>query len=62
MVPRLIVGASKFFVAWMFRHFSDPTGAEAFWVEAQRLLDAHVDAESILSSKKWGLLVSQAFC
>ena len=46
VVPQLIVDASKFFAAWMFRRFSDPTGAEAFWVEANRFLDAYVEAES----------------
>ncbi len=45
VVPQLIVDASKFFAAWMFRRFSDPTGAEAFWVEANRFLDAYVEAE-----------------
>ncbi len=45
VVPQLIVDASKFFAAWMFRRFSDPTGAEAFWVEANRFLDAYIEAE-----------------
>jgi hypothetical protein len=45
VVPQLIKDASKFFAAWMFRRFSDPTGAEAFWVEANRFLDAYVEAE-----------------
>ncbi len=47
VVPQLIVDASKYFAAWMFRRFSDPVGAEAFWVEANRFLDAYVAAESI---------------
>jgi hypothetical protein len=46
VVPRLIKDASKFLAAWMFRRFSDPTGAEAFWVEANRFLDAYIEAES----------------
>ena len=46
VVPQLIKDASKFFAAWMFRRFSDPTGAEAFWVEANRFLEAYVEAES----------------
>ena len=46
VVPQLIRDASKFFAAWMFRRFSDPTGAEAFWIEANRFLDAYVEAES----------------
>ena len=45
VVPQLIKDASKFFAAWMFRRFSDPVGAEAFWVEAQRFLGAYIDAE-----------------
>ena len=45
VVPQLIKDASKFFAAWMFRRFSDPTGAEAFWVEANRFLE-DVEAES----------------
>jgi hypothetical protein len=45
VVPQLVKDASKFFAAWMFRRFSDPTGAEAFWVEANRFLDAYVEAE-----------------
>jgi hypothetical protein len=46
VVPQLVKDASKFFAAWMFRRFSDPTGAEAFWAEANRFLDAYVAAES----------------
>ena len=46
VVPQLIVDASKYFAAWMFRRSSDPVGAEAFWVEANRFLDAYVAAES----------------
>ena len=46
VVPQLINDSSKFFAAWMFRRFSDPTGAEAFWVEANRFLDAYIEAES----------------
>ena len=25
--------------------FADPVGAEAFWIEANRFLDAYIDAE-----------------
>jgi len=46
VVPQLIVDASKYFAAWMFRRNSDPTGAEAFWVEANRFLDTYIEAES----------------
>jgi hypothetical protein len=45
VVPQLVVDAAKFFAAWIFRRFSDPVGAEAFWVEANRFLDAYVEAE-----------------
>ena len=52
VVPQLIEDASKFFAAWMFRRSSDPVGAEAFWVEANRFLDAYVAAESKIT---WGV-------
>ena len=45
VVPQLIEDASKFFAAWMFRRTSDPVGAEVFWVEANKFLDAYVAAE-----------------
>ena len=45
VVPQLIKDASKFFAAWMFRRFSDPIGAEAFWVEAQRFLNNYIESE-----------------
>jgi len=45
VVPQLIVDATKYFAAWMFRRSSDPVGAEAFWVEASIFLDAYVAAE-----------------
>ena len=46
-VPKLVVCSAKFFAAWGFRRFSDPVGAEAFWVEANRFLDAYVEAEGL---------------
>jgi hypothetical protein len=46
VVPELILCSSKFFAAWEFRRFSDPIGAEAFWVEANRFLEAYVEAEA----------------
>ena len=46
VVPELVVSSAKFFAAWQFRRFSDPVGAEAFWVEANRFLDAYVEAEA----------------
>jgi hypothetical protein len=45
VTPELIVCSAKFFAAWEFRRFSDPVGAEAFWVEANRFLNTHVEAE-----------------
>ena len=47
VVPELVKVAAVFFAAWMFRRFSDPVGAEAFWVEGQRFLDVYVDAEVV---------------
>ena len=47
VMPELIVCSAKFFAAWEFRRFSDPVGAEAFWVEANRFLDAYVEAEGL---------------
>ena len=46
IVPQLIKDSAKFFAAWLFRRLSDPVGAEAFWVEANKFLDAYADAES----------------
>jgi len=43
--PQNIKDASKHFAAWLFRRRRDPTGAEAFWEEANRFLQAYIDAE-----------------
>jgi hypothetical protein len=43
--PQIITDAAKFFAAWDFRRRRDPVGAEAFWTEANRILDVYVDAE-----------------
>ncbi len=45
VVPSLVVDAAKYFAAWDFRRRRDPVGAEAFWAEANRILDVYVDAE-----------------
>ena len=45
-MPVLVVEAAAWFAAWEFRRISDPAGAEAFWVEAKRLLDVYAEAES----------------
>ena len=41
-VPQLIMEATAWLAAWEFRRTSDPIGAEAFWVEAQRFLELYV--------------------
>lgn len=45
VVPQNVKDATIFFVAWRFRRRRDPVGAEAFWVEANRFLDAYIEAE-----------------
>ena len=47
VVPQLVKVAAKFFAAWEFRRFSDPVGAEAFWVEAQRFLDSYFESANV---------------
>ncbi len=44
-VPQNIIDASAHFAAWIFRRKRDPTGAEVFWVEANRFLQAYIEAE-----------------
>lgn len=44
-VPQNIADASAYFAAWLFRRRRDPTGAEAFWAEANRFLDSYIDVE-----------------
>jgi hypothetical protein len=44
-VPQNIADASAYFAAWLFRRRRDPAGAEAFWAEANRFLDACIDVE-----------------
>ena len=43
--PQNIKDTSKHFAAWLFRRRRDPAGAEAFWIEANRVLQAYIDAE-----------------
>jgi hypothetical protein len=45
-VPQNVADAAAFFIAWMVRRPRDPVGAEAFWVEANRFLDAYAEAEA----------------
>ena len=47
-VPQNVADSAAYFVAWMIRRSRDPVGAEAFWVEANRFLDAYVDAETVI--------------
>ena len=43
--PQNIADASKYFAAWLFRRRRDPDGAEVFWEEANKFLDAFVTAD-----------------
>lgn len=45
VVPQNVKDATMCFAAWRFRRRRDPTGAEAFWIEANRFLDAYIEAE-----------------
>ena len=44
-VPQVIEDASTFFAAWLFRRRRDPVGAEAFYAEGRKFLDAYVSDE-----------------
>jgi hypothetical protein len=43
--PQNITDSSKYFAAWLFRRRRDPAGAEVFWEEANRFLEAFVTAD-----------------
>ena len=45
-VPQSVADAAAHFDAWIVRRRRDPVGAEAFWVEANRFLDAYAEAEA----------------
>jgi hypothetical protein len=45
VIPQLVEDAAKYYSAWLFRRNADPVGAEAFWVEANRFLQAYIHAE-----------------
>lgn len=45
-VPQLVSDASAHYAAWLFRKRRDPTGAEAFWAEAEKLLTTYIETES----------------
>jgi hypothetical protein len=44
-VPQNVADSSKYFAAWLFRRRRDPAGAEVFWEEANRFLEAFVTAD-----------------
>jgi len=44
-VPQLVADASAHYAAWLFRKRRDPTGAEAFWAEADKFLTAYIESE-----------------
>jgi hypothetical protein len=44
-IPQNIVDASNHYAAWLFRHRRDPTGAEAFWSEAEKFLNAYCESQ-----------------
>ena len=46
LVPELIKSAAKNFAAWEYRRRREPDEAEAFWNDAQRFLQAYIDAET----------------
>jgi len=45
-VPQSVGDAAAHFDAWIVRRRRDPVGAEAFYVEANRFLDAYAEAEA----------------
>ena len=45
LVPQILADATKFFAAWDFRRRRDPAGAEAFWIEANKILCVFIDGE-----------------
>jgi hypothetical protein len=45
-VPQLIKSASAHFAAWLFRRRRDPAGAEVFWSEASKLVEAYAGGEA----------------
>ena len=47
VAPQNVADASNYFAAYLFRKRRDPEGAEAFWVEANRFLDAYIEAEFV---------------
>jgi hypothetical protein len=44
-VPQSVGDAAAHFDAWLVRRRRDPVGAEAFYIEATRLLEAYAKAE-----------------
>jgi hypothetical protein len=52
IVPDLVKQAAANFAGWNYRKVLDPDGAEAFWVSANRLLDAYIDGLLKTNSEK----------
>ncbi len=45
-VPQTVKDATVCFAAWRFRRRRDPASADVFWTEANRFLDAYIQAET----------------
>lgn len=43
--PQNIEDSSKYFAAWLFRRRRDPAGAEVYWEEGNRFLDAYITSD-----------------
>jgi hypothetical protein len=43
--PQNIIDSSKYFAAWLFRRRRDPAGAEVYWEEGNRFLEAYAPAD-----------------
>jgi hypothetical protein len=55
--PQNVIDAADYYCAWVFRHRRDPTGAEAFWSEAEKFLNAYI--ESTQTSKDLPIALGQ---
>jgi hypothetical protein len=45
---QILTDSTKFFAAWDFHRRRDPSGAEAFWTEANRILGVYIDCQKEL--------------
>jgi hypothetical protein len=50
-IPQNITDASAYYAAWLFRRRRDPTGAEAFWEEAEKFLTPYIEGEAEVAFK-----------